>query len=428
MTRRKRPSLACVYFLTGMGILAFLVTNTVPKQNMYPEQVRQRRRRVVLMFPGDRYNFGDLLFEKVVRHLLERSGYLPTELISTGVVSEDMSMYGGNNHIVSFKTACEMSKAEVSVGTGPFDLVNLGGEAMGCSKDCAVSMFRGNKRTEAQGHPSTCGYLVAKRLLLPRDWGPGHAAHPVSIINSIGGRLDANACGEALRTADYASFRDNHFHQYPRQKVPFVLAPDCAVMVDMLFRDQITSVVGQGEVARIMDKSGGKYIAFQMKEDWPDPGHMAAVLQAIHATTGYMIVMFCAGTAPDHDSPAAYERLAAMIPDVPVHIFDTSNVWSVVALVSRAHLVVSTSLHVRIMAFIHLRPRITFCGKEKHRFFVSLFDSPGSTRCVDPGDRSPIAKVLQRAFEGNNGTAQAVQTCIQKYLANFDRWSSLLNH
>ena len=38
--------------------------------------------------------------------------------------------------------------------------------------------------------------------------------------------------------------------------------------------------------------------------------------------------------------------------------------WKLVALISQAEAVLSTSLHVRIIALLYMRPRLTWCGHE----------------------------------------------------------------
>jgi Polysaccharide pyruvyl transferase len=62
------------------------------------------------------------------------------------------------------------------------------------------------------------------------------------------------------------------------------------------------------------------------------------------------IVFFAAGTVSGHDSLKNYEELANLTSQ-PTRILYHQNVWNVVALISRAKIVLGTSLHVRIMAF-----------------------------------------------------------------------------
>jgi hypothetical protein len=63
---------------------------------------QEKRRKVILIGPHDRFNFGDLLFEKVVNELLvTRAGYQQDDMISTGLIAVNMSKYGGTPRIFS---------------------------------------------------------------------------------------------------------------------------------------------------------------------------------------------------------------------------------------------------------------------------------------------------------------------------------------
>merc|ERR1712127_871555 len=64
-------------------------------------------------------------------------------------------------------------------------------------------------------------------------------------------------------------------------------------------------------------------------------------------------------------------------------VYKAEHVWKVVALISKAEAVLSSSLHVRIMAFIYHKPRFTWCpGGRKHSKFIKLWEAPGSQPCA----------------------------------------------
>ena len=120
------------------------------------------RRRVVLLGPHERFNFGDLLFEKVLRKLLTtQTGYEDSDILSAGMISTNMEEYGGNENV---KTN----------GKGPYDIVFTGGESGGCHVSCGASMMMkpewskiAKKNYEGIGN---CSYAINKTLLLPLDW------------------------------------------------------------------------------------------------------------------------------------------------------------------------------------------------------------------------------------------------------------------
>ena len=137
---------------------------------------RPPRRRVALVGPHDRFNFGDLLFEKVVTHLLlHRAGYQPTELLSVGMITTNMSAYGGNPHIVSMKAMSERSQLEAAGPNGPYDMVFLGGEAAGCTYAVGKRMLQTPElqvRAEAEKTGYDMRVLSAQTHARPRGMAP----------------------------------------------------------------------------------------------------------------------------------------------------------------------------------------------------------------------------------------------------------------
>lgn len=413
-----------------------------------PQRVRPIRRHVALIGPHDRFNFGDLLFEKVVSKLLViRAGYSPEELVSVGMIPTNMSEYEGNPNIVSAKQAIAMSRQATVDGsqTGPFDLVYLGGEALGCRFSCGVARLKDEAdRKLAEQHRVTdldCAYLFPKNLLLPPEMlinatAYSDVARPRAVLNSAGGagltrKKNPGPCSDALDQADFMTFRDLRPGTTHRRFPEAQAKPDSAVMVDYLYRDVITAHAETGEVAEIIKKTSPHgYIAVQMKvsEEENYPVELGKALDTVWRNTNRTIVFFLAGSTPHHDSADYYVKIAQSM-KAPSIIFETEKLWSVVALISRATAVISSSLHVRIMSFLHLRPRVTLCsGKNKHEAFVSIWDSEDSTNCLGFHEFELVWPTLAIALNTSSARAeQAVDRAKQQYLEGFDQWASMLN-
>ena len=83
---------------------------------------------------------------------------------------------------------------------GPFDIIYSGGESVGCSYSCAVTMLptlEQQKRAEAD-RVYKCAYLFPKDLLLPLDneGNPDKSFKNIAIANSVGGYPGKNPCKE----------------------------------------------------------------------------------------------------------------------------------------------------------------------------------------------------------------------------------------
>jgi hypothetical protein len=187
-------------------------------------------RKIVLLGPHDRYNFGDLIFTAVVTKLLvSRAQFSPDDILFGGMITVNMTKYGGYN-ILSMKQIQTLSQKDTV--QGPYDIIYLGGEAVGCNFDCAVS-FLPDARMKIKARREKnhdCPYLVPKYLLLPpsKPKDDSFQINNYAVINSMGG-TPCNACKKSIETADYIAFRDKN-----------PLFPDSAVMMKELYPDKIS--------------------------------------------------------------------------------------------------------------------------------------------------------------------------------------------
>ena len=244
-------------------------------------------------------------------------------------------------------------------------------------------------------------------------------------MNSLGslGRglklLDDNVvCAEAIRTADHVAFRDAG-----------PLVPDSAVMTKELYGDHIASVAEEvlKEIFPHMGPSK-KYVAVQVQSTVGMKGHIDIVsaLDEVSKHTNCTIIFFCAGTVPHHDSFQVLQKLSSAM-NQPSMVYMAENVWKVVALVSRAEAVLSTSLHVRIMAFIYHKPRFTWCPKGgKQDNFIRLWDAPGSEPCAGDGHINQhtwpaLSKHFGETYQKHSKEKYA--KAVKLYLENFEMWS-----
>lgn len=355
--------------------------------------------------------------EKVVTTLLvQHAGYAPEEILYGGLVSVDMSGHGGNANILDLKKIQQLSYRDAR---GPFDIVMVGGEIANADHQCGVSMLPKEQQKSATQHKIfECAYAIPKDLLVPWNYrGLGN----LGVLNSVGGRPeDGSSCRSAFDSADYKSHRDTlngNSH----------VVPDSAVMVKKLYGDVVSNLTLFPGVAHIVQKYGS-YVAVQhqyqqqFEGDWMiDIAHL---FDDVAEMTSGVIVFFCAGTAPDHDSFSFYQDIAKHMKK-PSVVFMEENAFSVVSLIANSQATLGTSLHVRIMAFIFQIPRITWCATHKHRTFAEMWDAgsvPGHPSC---SDYTTTLQDLRMSIDGG-AHLLAVENVTEKYMDSFFAWSNLL--
>jgi drug/metabolite transporter (DMT)-like permease len=416
--------------IKGDDILSRETQFLFQKTEVIDDRSSSRKNKVILLGPHDRYNFGDLIFSKVVAKLLtSRAGYSQDEIVYGGLVSVNMSAYGGPSSVLSMKQIQNLSRSDDI--HGPYDIIFTGGEVMGCNHACGLSMMQTQElRAQAQREKVyECAYVFPKHLLLPEHLNFNKSLN-YAVGNSLGGaaRGKQKACWEGIDTADHAVFRDGN-----------PLYPDSAVMTKELFADQINEAANEVLQDLFPTRTGNvrKFVAVQ-HNGWPD-GKLAAKkglqkklasgLDEVSRGLNVTIIFFAAGTAPHHDSFADYQGVASFMEEEAI-VYKAENMWKVVGLISRAEAVLSTSLHVRIMAFIHLKPRVTWCGEgKKHSDFISVWDTNTSTPCVS--DETMTWNLLRQHYYtdpemSRASTAIKYEETVQMYLESFSDYSALL--
>jgi hypothetical protein len=334
-----------------------------------------------------------------------------------------MMKYGGNQNIISMKRIIELSREEAMTnGKGPYDIIYTGGESGGCDVACGVGMMMNETLQQIALNNyreiGDCAYAINKTLLLPPQWlvanKTGVTTNPVAIKNSLGGIVQP-FCDFPV---DYESYRDVTGN---------LSSPDSAVMIRVLFADKIKEHASKDEILSIRQAvAGGKYLAAQFRSTSFTAQAWAQSLDRIHNITKLPTILFQAGSAPGHDRLSYFHEVKKHMKS-KCRVLHTANVWKVVALISAADVVIGTSLHVRIMAFIYHKPRVMLgIAMPKFNIFTRLWEAyPYNTTVQDLGELELYVAEHRRA--DMKPTAAAVRRAVAKYRSNFRTWSKLLN-
>ncbi|CAK0832731.1 unnamed protein product [Prorocentrum cordatum] len=319
-------------------------------------------RKVLLYGAMGRHNFGDMLMPWIVETMLQRRyGFCPDDFLHADVAGADLRAYGG--HLV-----IGVGSLFSNMYNGSLDVIFCGGETLqDISLNIAMGMFgRGFKACNADDFMHR-GHSLA--YLLPKD---KFAKPGLFIANTVGGPGTSRINQSWF---DHCTLRQN-LHRAGYEDC--LAAPDSVIMINILFGESIS--------LRTNGLPMGRYFAWQFNSRVHfDDGFVDAILAAAR-TNNFSIVMFRAGAAPGHDGLKPYEamksRLEKTDSSIAVTVFDGLNIWDISALISRATLLISTSLHCRIIAFSFYVPRVTVVlgpngtqvGGNKHFAFMRDWD------------------------------------------------------
>ena len=102
-----------------------------------------------------------------------------------------------------------------------------------------------------------------------------------------------------------------------------------------------------GDIARAPHPAG-EYLAVQFAATLADDATLAALATCLNGL-GLPVVLWCAGTAPWHDDPAACGRLAERLRG-PVTVEESRDIWCLSSLLSHARGCLASSLHALLLA------------------------------------------------------------------------------
>ncbi|CAK0828143.1 unnamed protein product [Prorocentrum cordatum] len=308
-----------------------------------------------------RHNFGDMLMPWIVETMLQRRyGFCPDDFLHADVAGADMRAYGG--HLV-----IGVGSLFSNMYNGSLDVILRGGGTLNnLSLKGALSMF--GPGFKACNEDDFMHKGLSTSYLLPKY---KFAKPGLFIANTVGG-------------TGHPIFNQSEFDHCTLRQHPLkagyedcLLAPDSVVMINTVFGKPISF--------RTNGLPMGIYFALQFRSKAKfDDGVVDAVLAAARKNNA-SIVMFRAGAARFHDNLMSYEALKSRFnkadSSIAVTVFEGLNIWDISALISRAKLLISTSLHCRIVAFSFYVPRVTLVwgpggtiGNSKLFEFMKLWD------------------------------------------------------
>lgn len=323
------------------------------------------RPRILTVGAYERDNFGDLLF------LLVTEKYLPgTEIVAAAPFAADMTDLL-DRKVVAFGDLLREQE---------FDAVwSVGGEIGGTTVESA---YRMSMPPEIYAGYTDAPYARKREMLAESVNGApivaGYIPTPGAFPLNAGATTIVNSAGltgvrsrpvhvrkeilDGLRRADAVSVRDTTSHDFLNSVgVDNTLVPDVVHAIgaiDPFDRDPDADNVVVQVSNGILRQVGRKRFA-------------QALAESKHID-GLRIRLLLAGTATGHDSFEAMEQLAADIagfaPSREVEIIADRRPMDLVDHIRRARVVLSSSLHVRIISASYGVPRVTVTRPKPTRY------------------------------------------------------------
>lgn len=372
----------------------------------------------------DRFNYGDILFAHISRHVLARA--FPQAAI------DYYAAHGGDLRDVG---GVDARPVKALAGTaGPGSLIWIAGGEVLTSRwytmyehHLSIGMARNMKRarkyfgSEAVDRACRTWAGIANRLPWVLDPAIFRGRPPV-VYNSVGGvgvgAMDGPAVDwlrEGLAAAHWLSVRDRRSQAAVGAVLgaPPPLVPDSAVlMAELIPADDLAAARGRTLQAMGL-AADAPYICVQCGINYlqQSDAELAAAIAAVHERHGLPVVLFAIGRAAGHEDQMVARRLASQLAGQSwLHVApETMSMWDIMALVAGTACYVGTSLHGYITAFAFGRPRVGLSEKVTKQIAFrddwDLASMPAGVRFAD----LPAAVGAAMAHEPQALAAQAAQ-------------------
>lgn len=345
-------------------------------------------KRLFILSPSDRFNYGDMLFPYVVTHYFKK--YVD-EIVNCSTCSSDLSAKGG----IPTYGIDKIVNVVKEDGVDNY-LIVAGGECLFSRWSVILSFIykdidRKMNFISSLPHLRVIKYLanvcmtyyIRKKYKVPTfypftiglDEIPGfknilyNSVGSVSLINNPK-IIRSQRCKKILKSAAYLSVRDSLTSSaLDKMGVKHVLCPDSAILMSEVFSDNFLEKSVSDEVKNIKNMN---YIFFQInKLSGEDRERFYSdILNRIYLSTGTKIILCPIGTAYGHEDDIILSNISKYMNNGSFLLIKSPSIWEIMYLIKYSKLYVGTSLHGAITAYSFSIPIVTH-GKKKVRQYIS---------------------------------------------------------
>lgn len=319
-------------------------------------------RKLCVIGPYDRYNYGDLLFAYIIEYAFSDT-YESIEFYSTS--KSKMSIYGGKDTL--------SSKDILKFDKDTYDIIVAGGESIGVTWGTLASFnnqIYSHLRKYIIRIPHYNRYIdnyIGKILFQGHSYSPllvTHKDFPKAkniFYNSLGGGLNQihknNKSFQAnIKNIDYIAIRDtdslNQF-KYINKKVNLI--PDTAIIMSEIFSKKDLSCKSSLFVNEFINTS--KYFVFQINKSMGEKylNECIELLNEICKKTSLKVALCTIGYAYLHEDFIPLRKIQKEL-RYPNVLFDNNNIWEIMNIISNSKFYIGTSLHGVITAMSFKKP------------------------------------------------------------------------
>ena len=316
-------------------------------------------KRLIIIAPNDRYNYGDLLFSHIIKCQLQNCY---DEIVDVATIDNDLTKVGGFR-VKALEYVYSLPASDEN------DIIIAGGESLcsnwGICLSYLSSFFafipileRVFLKFFSPGVVDNIKNFVGRILFngktyYPYSIGKNEIPNVHRIIyNSLGGATlqlsnFTKKTIQVLRSVDYISVRDgNAYNLLQQEKIKAFLVPDSAILLSDYYSDENLMSKIDSKVKAFVQKEKS-YLVFQVNKSigLSHLQEISRLLENIHFTLGLNICLCPIGFARGHDDPIALKTIMTKLSADYISYLSDVSIWDIMYLIKKSKCFVGTSLH-----------------------------------------------------------------------------------
>ena len=380
-----------------------------------------------ILGPGDRFNYGDLLFPLVIQYALGNEFHYQ----NYGLVKSDLAAKGA----MPTHSMGELRRVLKKSSPRNNAVMVAGGESMAASLSVLygfINPLYARLRKNGYFKKADQSLAIAQKLTGVRNqfpFVPEETNFPV-FYNAVGAnglqylpKTDQALIIERLQQAKYVAVRDQNSYKQLKPHLDtqvLHLVPDCVLVLNKMYpAEKLAGLVSH----RLQESLPGQYLAIQLSLP-KTKGHEAEIIEQIKLLakqTGLPIIGIPIGTAPGHEDQIRLREVALHVPQMKV--IEAPSIYDIMLVIAKSEAFVGTSLHGAITATAYSRPFVSLQPKqEKITAFLETWYT-GPVAVVQPFNQ--LAKATTAALE-RGPTGYNLPELQKNILDSFRRMGNLL--
>ena len=330
-------------------------------------------KKIGILGPHDRFNYGDLLFPIMIKKAIEKKrGISFYEIKNYSLVKANLTNKGGVESENYRKLYRDTDNSEIDA------LIVAGGESLRTNWNGLYS-FINPFYFRIFRHPRIPPFFK-KDIFIQKILG-GRGKNPFMInrnlfktkfkiiYNSVGGgqNLSAEKLNIVLNS-DYLSFRENNSFDYIKTRTDkkVFLVPDCAIVMSDFYKKKSfqNSMKIRKEIREMLCNN---YIFFQVSK-YKNDNKLDEAIQQLNKISNQFnlkIILCPIGTAKGHEDQFPLKYIYSKVNKDYYYYINSPNVEEIMSLIAYSSLYVGTSLHGIITSMSYGVPYIGLTTSQK---------------------------------------------------------------